>query len=123
MSEQQKAEVVEAALSDGWLDDEGYPTELALERIERWQSNDTNGCLEFVRSIWSDYGSATNTLSPDEAKVVGVEEGHRYLRLATGGWSGNESLLSALKRNRFIWLFTWRLSASGGLYIFRYLGY
>lgn len=100
----------------------GYPTESALERIKAWPFEDLNGCLDFVASIWHwpDFG-VSHELRPEEAHVVGAEAGDRYLRLATGGWSGNEDIVTAMCLNRMLNAFCWRMSASGGLRIYQYV--
>jgi hypothetical protein len=103
-----------------WLDGDGYPTDEALQRLRDWPLKDCDGALDFVRELWSDYGTASPTISAHEGYVLHAEPGDRYLRLATGGWSGNEDLIAAMQRNEMAWLMTWRLSARGGLYIFQY---
>lgn len=47
-----------------------------------------------------------------------TEEGGMY-RLATGGWSGNEDLLSALRSNALVHLLYWQSSHRGGLVYYR----
>lgn len=102
-----------------WLDEDGYPTEAAEQRIREWDIQDINGCLDFVKSLWKWPAEDMHRLRPEEVAVVGVKEGERYLRLATGGWSGNESLIRAMREG---WArIAWRMSASGGLHIYRYM--
>jgi hypothetical protein len=104
-----------------WLDGDGYPTEAALTRIEQWPLEDANGVLDFIKSLWwmADWGVA-GTLSAAEAEIVHAEPEDRFLRLATGGWSGNESLIDALDRHLILSAFLWCLSTRGGLHIYRY---
>jgi len=106
---------------DPTFDRDGYPTEATLERIE---CADPADALDLARVAWHWPDIVRETLSAPELAIVLVGEslkvGHRFVRFATGGWSGNESVITALRRNRLAWLTTWRLSARGGLYIFEY---
>ncbi len=104
--------------------DGDYPSEASLNRIEKWpigSFEDTHAVLDFVKSLWHwpDFG-VSHELRAEEALVVGAESGQRFLRLATGGWSGNESIISAMEGNRLLHAFTWRLDALGGLHIYAY---
>jgi len=104
-----------------WKDGD-YPTVDALERIESWPADDVNGALTFAAELWHypDFG-VSYELSPEERAVVHADEGERYLRLATGGWSGNEEIVSALRSNIWVMAHCWRLSARGGLHIFQFV--
>ena len=62
----------------------------------------------------------SDDLSAHEGYVVQANRGERYLRLSTGGWSGNEELVAALNTNRMVRVLSWRLSARGGLHIYQY---
>ena len=104
------------------FDRDGYPTKATLNKIRNWKVKDINGLLDFIAKAWKyqDWGVCF-TLNKEEAKILFAEKGERYLRLATGGWSGNESLIKAFKENKnYLWMFTWQLSARGGLFIFKY---
>lgn len=104
-----------------WKDGDGYPTEAALKRIETWPSEDIAGCLDFVKALWHfDGWGVSETLRPEEATILHAEPDERYLRLATGGWSGNESLIDALNANTMVRVMTWKLHARGGLHIYQY---
>ena len=107
---------------DAHLDADGYPTEKTLERLRTWSATDAAGALDFVAESWNSYGDVSHSLTghESEAIVIDADAIERYLRLATGGWSGNENLIEALSENSALWALTWRLSARGGLYIFQY---
>jgi hypothetical protein len=79
------------------------PTDVDLAKIEAWPVWDMAGLLEFVRNIWSDYGRIWR-------------EGSN-IHLATGGWSGNEMIVGALKRTVF-WSMCWERSERGGKHVF-----
>ena len=100
------------------FDRDGYPTDETLDAITKWDVGDLTGLFRFLTAAWSEYGQYTDQLSDSEREVAGVEGEHQLVRLVTGGWSGNESLLAALEQNTVAYWMTWRLSALGGLHIF-----
>lgn len=117
----------ETALPEPTFDRDGYPTEETLERLATWplkSGEDFAAALDFLADAWDrHYGSVQHELEPALAKVVsphGIFDGHRFLRLATGGWSANESLIGAIGQNLMLWSVTWRLSTAGGLHVFTY---
>jgi hypothetical protein len=83
-----------------------YPTSEQLRKIEAWKE-DYKGLMEFIRPIWefNDCGYFRN-------------RGSRYW-LDTAGWSGNEDIIVALKKNIMFWMFCWQQSRRGGHYIFQ----
>ena len=90
------------------FDSDGYPTEETLEIIAKWE-NDYENLMEFVREAWrwkDDYFHLT------------IKDGERMHELHTGGWSGNESLMGALKQNQLFWVMCWQESRRGGHYKF-----
>jgi hypothetical protein len=108
---------VASLLEDGdYLDDDGYPTDVALEIIEKWHWDDIPGWFKFIQDIWHlrswgwDEGLEPHDYNKDE-------QVYRY-HISTAGWSGNESIISAMKQNDMLWHFTWVQSRRGGHYIF-----
>ena len=103
-----------------WLDNEGSPTEAALEKIRKWPYLDADGCLDFVASIWHipSFGLSYE-LRPAEREVCHAEDGDSFVRFATGGWSGNEELIGALNDNQMVTTLTWQISSRGGLHIYK----
>ncbi len=90
------------------MDKFGYPDKRELARIRKWDAiGDPLGLLEYVKQLWSDYGSYTYNAETGE------------LALITGGWSGNESIIAALERNLLFWALFWQKSERGGGYWFR----
>lgn len=80
-----------------------YPTEKELKTIEKWSLDDWEGLLAFIEPLWIHYGRFTRK--------------PRSLEMATGGWSGNESIMEALRKNMFF-MIAWESSHRGGLFKF-----
>jgi hypothetical protein len=95
------------------LDSECYPTREALEYIVNYQDSIKNPykLLDFIKSIWmfADWGwKEEETLD-----IVGTPKLRIYM--STGGWSGNESIIEALKTNKkHFWQIFWEESRRGG---------
>ena len=72
------------------FDADGYPTEETELAIKAWDFRDVDGWLAYIREAWNHhYGRMW-------------EEGG-LLKLATGGWSGNESITHAMRENYILW--------------------
>jgi len=100
-------------------DDNQYPTEDELEKIARWDAFTRAGQIAwfvFIKSCWwaEDWGWRERA-----ARGAAETAGPRIYEIATGGWSGNESIISAMQQNHVLWMFTWELSRRGGHYLFR----
>ena len=103
-------------------DEEGYPTNAALELVENWHWTDCKGLLEFIEGIWHMRSWGWNEvdaseLSPDDDDYN--ESGGTLLFVSTAGWSGNESIIGAFRRNEMAWHLCWIQSRRGGHYIFK----
>jgi len=103
------------------LDDDGYPTEAALDVVKLWHWNDAKGWFKFIESIWhlrslcwkeAEQDHEWNEFEQYKDKMV-----HRYY-ISTAGWSGNESIIGAMQDNGMMWHLTWVQSRRGGHYIF-----
>lgn len=84
-------------------DDHAYPTDESLAAIRAWPVEGWRALLEQLRPGWEHYGSWRRR-GP-------------ILRLATGGWSGNEEIIGEL-RGTWLWWLAWRSSHRGGLHVF-----
>lgn len=101
----------EERAGDSVRDSDGYPTEAGLNQIKIYSGDfytenskmDIEKLIELLQELWhfSDY------LIRDGAE----------LELHTGGWSGNEDVISALQPSLF-WMLFWRKSERGGHYYF-----
>lgn len=76
---------------------DGYPDDQELESIEKWDYRDAIGLIDFIRERWAyaDWGFKMKWGKDKLLKRSWV----MHLELHTGGWSGNESIIYALKRN------------------------
>lgn len=96
------------------LDADGYPTEEFLTWLETCEYPEA--ALRAAQEAWR--WPAVNTLTEAEAALLGpLEHGDVPYRFATGGWSGNESIVRALCAN-CLTFYTWWMSVRGGLHIF-----
>ena len=89
--------------------EDGYPTEETLEAIESWGDLSWGGQLSlinFVRKAW---------YYPDRIE----ERKNNKFWFSTGGWSGNEDLIDALRSNHMFWMLCWYSSKRGGYYVFK----
>ena len=100
------------------LDNEGYPTDEFLEKIGKFEViPDIWEFIEEIRNAWwaDDWGFKLTKIY----KIKGWNSGkYRTLQLHTEGWSGNESIIEALK-NSMLWVMYWQKSIRGGHYYFR----
>jgi hypothetical protein len=102
-----------------YLDEDGYPTEAALEKIEKWDYKDGwTELLAFVRELWAytEYWREEKNVATIDLPNYKVVADVYYV--STAGWSGNESIIHALEKNWMFWTFCWEQSNRGGHYIF-----
>jgi hypothetical protein len=96
---------------DVLVDDEGYPTEWGL-RLVRNFSGTPNQFVDLLGKLWRwpSFISRGERMN-DEGKLV------MRLRLATGGWSGHEEIISELGGTFFSFRF-WQSSHRGGKHVY-----
>lgn len=117
-----KAAIFDLIEHNEMLDDDGYPTDAALDVIKLWHWDDIVGWFKFIEGLWwhskmlwreDDVPHELRIFKGYEDKMV-----HRY-HISTGGWSGNESIIHAMQDNKnMLWTLTWVQSRRGGHYIF-----
>jgi len=89
-----------------------YPTKEQLERIHEIDKLElpikekVPKMLSHLKSIWH-YDNFF------------VDNGKDGFELHTGGWSGNEDIISELRKTMF-WIFFWQRTERGGHYFFDY---
>lgn len=86
------------------FDADGYPTDESLDALSKWPTIDVVGWLCYARSM----------LSPTYSRYTELPD---RIEIATGGWSGNESVIQAMRQHIF-WSILWRSSHRGGLHVF-----
>lgn len=93
------------------FDQDGYPTQEALDYIRNWQVGGEYWCksmyrelIDYIKSIWT-YNDA-------------IEEENGLLEIHTYGWSGNEDIVDELYKTD-LWLMKFRAKQSGGHYYFK----
>ena len=91
-------------MTEPTFDRNAYPTFETCQKIKNWNQCDPVGLFEFLKAAWHDNGC----IREPEAHVI---------ELITGGRSGNEELLHALKSN-VAWGLCWQMSQRGGLHRF-----
>ena len=109
--------IIDHLMGYDMLDDDGYPTESALDIIREWTFEMSDRELfEFIKSIWwmSDWGWK----ECEAIDELTGEKSYCYY-ISTGGWSGNESIIQAMQENKWMfWHMHWAQSRRGGHYIF-----
>jgi len=89
-------------------DTDGYPTDEELGQIITF-GKDAEATLHVLSSIW---------WNADRQMVVKYKKKTIDLELHTGGWSGNEEIISYLQKTIF-WMLYWDSTHRGGHYYFK----
>lgn len=103
-------------LPNAMLDTDGYPLEQSLEFIRKYKPDETLPILDFVENILRDIW-----WQPKWGFLLHRKyKGKRKLQLHTGGWSGNEEVIAAIKSNISLTHFHMKYVAwrTGGHYYF-----
>ena len=88
------------------FDADGYPTNETELAIKAWDFRDVDGWLAYIREAWNHhYGR--------------MWEENGMIKMATGGWSGNESITHSMRENYILWSLLWESSHRGGLEVLR----
>ena len=88
------------------FDADGYPTEETELAIKAWDFRDAAGWLEYIGEAWNHhYGR--------------MWEESGLLKMATGGWSGNEAITHSMRENYVLWSLLWESSHRGGLEVLK----
>jgi hypothetical protein len=111
-----KAAIFDLIEHNEMLDDDGYPTDAALDIIQLWHWNDAKGWFKFIEDLWymRDWGWTEGMVKDKEDE----EESTYQYHISTAGWSGNESIIAAMQNNGMMWRLNWVQSRRGGHYIF-----
>jgi hypothetical protein len=94
------------------VDDDGYPTDWGIAQLRGFSGGTPEQFVETVRRLWwipSLIGVAPGT-DRHGSPIVRI-------RMVTGGWSGNEQVISEIDKT-FFSFFYWQSSHRGGLCIY-----
>lgn len=89
-----------------------YPTEDELKKVTEWEfkkPGDFKAFMDYVQSIGKYW---------PEPDLFGWRVKGRNYGIASGGWSGNEEIISAMQDNLIFWTLCWQGSERGGHYKF-----
>lgn len=93
---------------------DGCPNEALLDQIRTWpMAAGWDNLLQLVRDSW---------YYPDAFSIEHTQRGVCWAECATGGWSGNEELIGALRQNLMFWACCWDCSSRGGRHTFKIQG-
>lgn len=99
-------------------DKDGYPTATELDDIRRWPVNDLVGWFKFIKAA----GNYWNLSKPwgwaEHDGEDGLDKPAHVYEISTGGWSGNEEIIAAMRDNIACWHSTWEATRRGGHYTF-----
>ncbi len=93
------------------LNKDNYPDKTSLRQIREWDylNQGVQGLLNLVKE---------NTNHPDFSfSMIGKRVLH--FEYHTGGWSGNEDVIDALRQNWLFWSMFWQKSTRGGHHYFK----
>lgn len=97
------------------MDSDGYPTEETLRVIREWPIKSNYAVKDlcaYCREAWN-WGKTM------WGHKCGRDEfGKPWITVSTGGWSGNEDIVVALRENVIFWAMCWLESRRGGHYKF-----
>lgn len=94
--------------------EDGYPTNAALTKIETWNGK-SRELFDFVKSIWV-YSDCGYWEEKKEKRDFCEREIVR-IYASTAGWSGNEEIITSMRKN-IIWPLCWYSHKRGGHYVF-----
>lgn len=89
--------------------EDGYPTEATLKSIREFTISDRTDCITLfsqIKSVWQYADSG-----------FWQEDQNKY-SISTGGWSGNEDIIDAMRGNFMFWSLCWHSHTRGGHYVF-----
>jgi len=88
-----------------------YPTDEEVDRVRTWAFEAKGSFEDFMA-----YVKSIGRYWPNE--FFGWEQDGRTYYISTGGWSGNEEILGAMKVNLIFWTVCRVESRRGGHYVF-----
>ena len=98
-----------------FVDDDGYPTHEALNKIANWEFGDSEGWFAFIKEIW--YLQYWGWFEVEEIHEI-FKRPIKRIYISTAGWGGNEAIIMAMQKNHVLWRWHWYSSQRGGHYVF-----
>ena len=103
------------------LDEDGYPSDFALAKIESFSyEKDYNDLMQYIKSIWWMPTFGWRQSEPTVEICASLDGKNKITKtlytISTGGWSGNESIIHSLTQNKLFWSTSWVSSRRGGHY-------
>jgi hypothetical protein len=98
------------------FDDDGYPTDEALEVIRSFYGTPRQ-LVAYIKRLWR-YAEALSVEKCTDDDRFPRDHPEVEISFATVGWSGNENIISSLDDTMFSFMH-WYLSKRGGLYVYR----
>lgn len=95
------------------FDQDGYPTHAMLEAIRTWQPPYAP-LFDRLGQLWY-----RGYFERAPRRMRWRSQLHRVYEVSTGGWSGHEDVINAMKENFMLWHMCWYSTRVGGHYIFR----
>lgn len=96
-----------------------YPSANELRKIRDWAFDQPDSFLMFMNYVRSvGYYWSVGQYWPLQNPFGWFHRGRTY-RIATGGWSGNECIISSMKDNWIFWSVCWQSSRRGGWHVFK----
>lgn len=89
-----------------------YPDQKEIRTIKKWAFTKHDSFVDFM-----EYVRAAGKYWGDSEPFGWKQRGRTYW-VSTGGWSGNEEIISAMQSNFVFWSTSWVSVRRGGHYVF-----
>ena len=89
-----------------------YPNDEQIEQVKVWKFDRPTAFTEFMEFVKS-----IGHYWPNSDPFGWKQDGQIY-HVSTGGWSGNEEIIGAMRDNFIFWSVCWQQSNRGGHYVF-----
>ena len=94
------------------FDRDGYPTDETLDILRNWDDFSSSGYqqwIEFAHKAW--HWNDMVIIGTDSENIILSDR--KMVQFHTGGWSGNEDIISAMQGN-VLWLVNFQNHRTGG---------
>lgn len=98
------------------FDEDGYPSDQTLEEIVNFPFDNPSGFFELSEKAFNKHYGSWQIVESYENPELRSNKPLKVVKIATGGWSGNEMVVNAMIKN-VIWSVHFIACFRGGLYI------